>query len=117
MVRFKTIFVWCDNNTQTIPNKCALAKIGNTQAGLETFNQQPCSPESRGPAIPLYLQKYCFLLKLYHFSQKRSLQQSHFWAVNTLLFGLQEVVPPSTGTEAVKGATGQANIDLCMEVS
>ena len=24
----------------------ALAKIGNMQAGLETFNQQPCSPES-----------------------------------------------------------------------
>ena len=24
----------------------ALAKIGNMQAGLETFNQQPCSPGS-----------------------------------------------------------------------
>ena len=28
--------------------------------------------------VPLHLQKYCFLLKLRHFSQKRSLQQSHF---------------------------------------
>ena len=30
------------------------------------------------PAIPLHLQEYCFLLQLRHFSQKRSLQQSHF---------------------------------------
>ena len=37
----------CDNNTQTIPNKMVLlAKTGDMQAGLETFNQQPCSPES-----------------------------------------------------------------------
>ena len=33
----------------------------------------------RNPAIPLRLQKHCFLVKLRHFSQKRSLQQSHFW--------------------------------------
>ena len=54
----------------------ALAKIGNMQAGLESIsNRVP-----RNPAIPLHFQKYCFLLKLRHFSQKRSLQQSesHF---------------------------------------
>ena len=40
---------------------------------LQSANRVP-----RNPAIPLHLQKYCFLLKLRHFSQKRSLQQSHF---------------------------------------
>ena len=34
-------------------------------------------PESCHSAT-LHLQKYCFLAKLRHFSQKRSLQQSHF---------------------------------------
>ena len=40
----------CESLRQQHPNKSkqhgALAKIGNMQAGLETFNQQPCSPES-----------------------------------------------------------------------
>ena len=39
----------CENLRQQHPNNSkqhgALAKIGNMQAGLETFNQQPCSPE------------------------------------------------------------------------
>ena len=69
----------CESLRQQHPNNSkqhgALAKTGDMQAGLETFNQQPCS---RNPAIPLHLQKYCFLVKLRHFSQKRSLQQSHF---------------------------------------
>ena len=64
----------CDNNTQTIPNNGALAKIGNMQAGLENFNQQPCSPESCHSVTLARV----LLLKLRHFSQKRSLQQSHF---------------------------------------
>ena len=38
----------CDNNTQTIPNNIV----------------------PRNPAIPLHLQKFCFLVKLGHFSQK-----------------------------------------------
>ena len=40
------------------------------QAGLETFNQQLCSPES--------CHSVTLARKLRHFSQKRSLQQSHF---------------------------------------
>ena len=47
----------CRSGISTSPTPCceslrqqqqhgALAKIGNMQAGLETFNQQPCSPES-----------------------------------------------------------------------
>ena len=73
----------------------ALAKIGNMQAGLdglETFNQQPCSPESCH-SVTLA----CFLLKLRHFLQKRSLQQSHFRGrfKHICFFGLQEVVLPS----------------------
>ena len=40
----------CESLRQQHPNNSkqhgALAKIGNMQAGLETFNQQPCSPES-----------------------------------------------------------------------
>ena len=40
----------CESLRQQHPNKSkqhgALAKIGNMQAGLETFNQQPYSPES-----------------------------------------------------------------------
>ena len=71
----------CESLRQQHPNNSkqhgALAKFGNMQAGLETFNQQPCSPESCHSAT-LHLQKYCFLLKLRHFSQERSLQQSHF---------------------------------------
>ena len=51
----------------------------------------------RNPAIPLHLQKYCFLVKLRHFSQKRSLQQPHFRGRKHIdFFGLQEVVLPST---------------------
>ena len=55
----------------------ALAKTGEMQAELETFNQQPCSPES---CHPLHLQKSNNLI---------------FGAIKTLAFGLQEVVLPS----------------------
>ena len=36
----------CDNNPNNSKQHDALAKTGDMQAGLETFNQQPCSPES-----------------------------------------------------------------------
>ena len=37
----------CDNNTQTIPNNMVLwQRLATCRWGLETFNQQPCSPES-----------------------------------------------------------------------
>ena len=40
----------CESLRQQHPNNSkphgAFAKIGNMQTGLETFNQQPCSPES-----------------------------------------------------------------------
>ena len=40
----------CESLRQQHPNNSkqhgALAKTGDMQAGLETFNQQPCSPES-----------------------------------------------------------------------
>ena len=40
----------CESLRQQHPNNSkphgAFAKIGNTQTGLETFNQQPCCPES-----------------------------------------------------------------------
>ena len=40
----------CESLRQEHPNNSkqhgALAKTGDMQAGLETFNQQPCSPES-----------------------------------------------------------------------
>ena len=67
----------CDNNTQTIPNNMALwQRLATCRRGgwrPSISNRVP-----RNPAIPLHLQKFCFLLKLRHFSQKRSLQQSHF---------------------------------------
>ena len=63
-----------DANAQTIPNNMMLwQRLGDMQAGPETFNQQPCS---WNPAIPLHLQKIA-LVKLRHFSQKRSVQQSY----------------------------------------
>jgi len=65
----------CDNNTQTIPNNMVLWQRLAMQAGVETFNQQPYSPES---CHSVTLARDCFLLKLRNFSQKRSLQQSHF---------------------------------------
>ena len=75
----------CRSGISTLPTPCyeslrqqhpnnskqhdALAKTGDMQAGLETFNQSPLF--LRNPAIPLHLQKYCFLVKLRHFSQKK----------------------------------------------
>jgi len=78
-----------DANAQTIPNNMMLwQRLGDMQAGPETFNQQPCS---WNPAIPLHLQKIA-LVKLRHFSQKRSVQQSYLGAANRKIFRVQEVV-------------------------
>ena len=69
----------CESLRQQHPNNSkqhdALAKTGDLQAGLETFNQQPRSPES---CHSVTLAKVLLFGKLRHFSQKRSLQQSHF---------------------------------------
>ena len=65
----------CESLRQQHPNNSkqhgALAKIGN----MQTFNQQPCSPES---CHSLTLAKVLLFVKAAPFSQKRSLQQSHF---------------------------------------
>ena len=83
----------CDNNTQTIPNNMVLlAKTGDMQAGLETFNQQPCSPESCHSVT--LAKSIAFLVKLRHFFAKRSLQQSHFRGRNTLAFWTRRSGPP-----------------------
>ena len=66
----------CDNNTQTIPNNMALWQ--RLATCRRRWRPSISNHVPRNPAIPLHLQKYCFLLKLRHFSQKRSLQQSHF---------------------------------------
>ena len=64
------------------------------QAGLETFNQQPCSPESCHSAT---VAKVVLFVKAAPFFAKRSLQQSHFRGSKHISFlaGLQEVVLPS----------------------
>ena len=63
----------------TTPNNSkqhgALAKIGNMQEALETFNQQPCSPES---CHSVTLAKVLLFVEAAPFFAKRSLQQSHF---------------------------------------
>ena len=76
----------CDNNTQTIPNNMVLlAKIGNMQAGLETFNQQPCSPESCHSGT---------LAKVLLFRKKGHCSNLIFGAVNTLAFWTPRSGPP-----------------------
>ena len=84
----------CDNNIQTIPNNMVLwQRLATCRRGWRPSisNRVP-----RNPAIPLHLQEYCFLVKLRHFSQKRSLQTISFSGPQThWLFGLQEVVLPS----------------------
>ena len=69
----------------------ALAKIGNMQAGLETFNQQPCSPES---CHSVTLARVLLFLKLRHFSQKGHCSNLIFGAVNTLAFWIPRSGPP-----------------------
>ena len=61
------------------------------QAGLETFSQQPCSPES---CHSVTLAKVLLFVKAAPFFAKRSLQQSHFRAVNTLAFWTPRSGPP-----------------------
>ena len=61
---------------------------------IETFNQQPCSPES---CHSVTLARVLLFVKAAPFSQKRSLQQSHFRGRKHIgFFGLQEVVLPSS---------------------
>ena len=67
-------------------------EIGNMQKALETFNQQPCSPES---CHSVTLAKVLLFVKAASFFAKRSLQQSHSRPQKHSLFGLQEVVLPS----------------------
>ena len=65
----------CESLRQQHPNNSkqhgALARLATCRRGWRPSisNRVP-----RNPAIPLHLQKYCFLVKLRHFSQKRSLQ-------------------------------------------
>jgi len=57
---------YLNNNTQTTPNNMVLWQrlaCSFAPEGLETFNQEPCSPG----AVPLDLQKQCCLLKLRQF--------------------------------------------------
>ena len=70
----------CESLRQQHPNNSkqhgALAKMGNMQVGLETLNQQRCSPgswHSIGLAKALRFVKAVLVLV-----KKRSLQQSHF---------------------------------------
>ena len=52
-------------------------KVWQHAGGAEDLQSATVFPESCHSAT-LHLQKYCFLAKLRNFSQKRSLQQSHF---------------------------------------
>ena len=69
----------CESLRQQHPNNSkqhgTLAKTGDMQAGLETFNQQPCSLES---CHSVTLAKVLLFGKAAPFFAKRSLQQSHF---------------------------------------
>ena len=62
-----------------LPRHVAKACENNTQTIMVLLRPSISNRVPRNPAIPLHLQKYCFLVKLRHFSQKKSLQQSHFW--------------------------------------
>ena len=85
----------CESLRQQHPNNSkqhgALAKTGDMQAGLETFNQQPCSPES---CHPVTLAKVLLFGKAAPFSQKRSLQQSHFRGRKHIGFWTPKSGPP-----------------------
>ena len=85
----------CDNNTQTT------WRFGKDwqqslllQAGLETFNQQPCSP---GSWRSVGFEKALLLLKLCQFWQKR-VTAGIFGAVNTLTFWTPRSGPPQNDT-------------------
>ena len=71
----------------------ALAKTGDMQAGLETFNQQPCSPES---CHSVRLAKVLLFGKAArrHFSKKGHYSNLIFGAVNTLAFWTPRSGPP-----------------------
>ena len=72
----------CDNNTQTSPTTWCFGEDWQHAGGARDLN----------PAIPIDLQEFCLVTA-----------QSHFRAVNTLAFGLQEVVLPSSARFMVSG--------------
>ena len=89
----------CESLRQQHPNNSrqhgALAKIGNMQAGLETFNQQPCSPES---CHSVTLARVLLFVSCAIFRKKGHCSNLIFGAVNTLAFWTPRSSPllPST---------------------
>ena len=68
-------------------------RTGDMQAGLETFNQQPCSPES---CHSVTLAKvFLFGKAAPFFAKKGHCSNLIFGAEHIGFFGLQEVVLPS----------------------
>ena len=72
------------------------------QAGLETFNQQPCSPES---CHSVRLAKVLLFGKAArrHFSKKGHYSNLIFGAVNTLAFWTPRSGPPQNATDELQG--------------
>ena len=91
------------------------------QTTHQESNQQPCTPES---CRSVRLAKALLLLKLRQFWQKGHYSNLIFGAVNTLVFGLQEVVLRSIPKFCGSGrqvfsqarATGWINRNGCMSV-
>ena len=86
----------CESLRQQHPNNSkqhdALAKTGDMQAGLETFNQQPCSPES---CHSVTLAKVLLFGKAApFFAKKGHCSNLIFGAVNTLAFWTPKSGPP-----------------------
>ena len=93
----------CESLRQQHPNNSrqhgALAKIGNMQAGLETFNQQPCSPES---CHSVTLARVLLFVSCAIFRKKGHCSNLIFGAVNTLAFWTPRSSPPQYTTRPAK---------------
>ena len=70
-------------------------RLAHAGGAIETFNQQPCSPES---CHSVTLARVLLFVKAGHFSQKRSLQQSHFRGRKHMAFWTPRSRPPQFST-------------------